>query len=48
MTRHQIPVWLLCYFITLPMIAIFVGSTTFGNELFSYKAKVSSSQSKTL
>ena len=46
----------LCYFITLPMIAIFVGSATyicykvaiFGNELFSYKAKVSASQSKTL
>lgn len=40
----------------LPMVAIFVGSATyicykvaiFGNELFSYKAKVSSSQSKTL
>ncbi len=46
----------LCYFITLPMVVIFVGSTTyicykvaiFGNELFSYKAKVSASQSKTL
>ena len=46
----------LCYFITLLMVAIFVDSATyicykvaiFGNDLSSYKAKVSSSQSKIL